>query len=152
MTFDPKIYALRVHICLVCFANILSLLYWLFYRRIWIYSCLGVMNSTAIVSFCTHLTFDLIPRLRHISRLGIHPYGCWHMDQQGPQLAWMPHSTQFCHPKKFFMEWNHFQLLEHFCVSTEPRQANLCLRAFRHEKFYLRMPSHSEGPGIWLSV
>ena len=34
----------------------------------------------------------------------------------------------------------------------EPRQANLCLRAFRHDKFQLRMPSHSEGPGIWLSV
>ena len=33
-----------------------------------------------------------------------------------------------------------------------PRQANLCLRAFRHYKFQLRMPSHSEGPGIWLSV
>ena len=31
-------------------------------------------------------------------------------------------------------------------------QANLCLRAFRHEKFELLMPSHSEGPGIWLSV
>ena len=35
---------------------------------------------------------------------------------------------------------------------TEPRQANLCLRAFRHDKFQPRMPSHSEGPGIWLSV
>ena len=35
---------------------------------------------------------------------------------------------------------------------TEPRQANLCLRAFRHDKFQLRMPSHSAGPGIWLSV
>ena len=33
-----------------------------------------------------------------------------------------------------------------------PRQANLCLRAFRHNKFQLRMPSHSEGLGIWLSV
>ena len=33
-----------------------------------------------------------------------------------------------------------------------PRQANLCLRAFRHDKFQLHMPSHSEGPGIWLSV
>ena len=32
------------------------------------------------------------------------------------------------------------------------RQANLCLRAFHHDKFQLRMPSHSEGPGIWLSV
>ena len=28
--------------------------------------------------FCTHLTFDLILRLWSISRLGIHPYGCWH--------------------------------------------------------------------------
>ena len=34
----------------------------------------------------------------------------------------------------------------------EPRQANLCLRAFRHDKFQLRMPCHSEGPGIWHSV
>ena len=33
-----------------------------------------------------------------------------------------------------------------------PRQANLCLRAFRHDKFQLRMPSHSERPGIWVSV
>ena len=37
-------------------------------------------------------------------------------------------------------------------MSYEPRQANLCFRAFRHYKFQLRMPSHSEGPGIWLSV
>ena len=37
------------------------------------------------------------------------------------------------------------------CI-IEPRQANLCLRAFRHDQFQLRMPSHSEGPGIWLSV
>ena len=36
--------------------------------------------------------------------------------------------------------------------SDEPRQANLCLRAFRHDKFQLRMLSHSEGPEIWLSV
>ena len=39
-----------------------------------------------------------------------------------------------------------------FRFSYEPRQANLCLRAFCHDKFSLRMPSHSEGPGIWLSV
>ena len=32
------------------------------------------------------------------------------------------------------------------------RQANLCLRAFRHDNFLLRMPSHSEEPGIWLFV
>ena len=38
------------------------------------------------------------------------------------------------------------------CIAFGPRQANLCLRAFRHDKFQLRMPSHSEGPGIWLSV
>ena len=36
--------------------------------------------------------------------------------------------------------------------TIEPRQANLCLRAFRHDKFQLRMPSYSDGPGIWLSV
>ena len=34
----------------------------------------------------------------------------------------------------------------------EPRQANLCLRAFRYDKFQLRMSSHSEWPGTWLSV
>ena len=79
MTFDLKMwYALMVHICLVCFANILGVLYWLWYRRIWINSCLGVMNSITIFSFCTHLTFNLILRPRRISRLGIHPYGCWH--------------------------------------------------------------------------
>ena len=38
----------------------------------------------------------------------------------------------------------------HFILG--PRQANLCLRAFRHDKFQLRMPSHSTGPGIWHSV
>ena len=37
-------------------------------------------------------------------------------------------------------------------IIIEPRQANLCLRAFRHDKFQPRMPSHSEGPRIWLSV
>ena len=37
-------------------------------------------------------------------------------------------------------------------LSYEPRQENLCLLAFRHDKFKLRMPSHSEGPVIWLSV
>ena len=62
---------------LLCF-NILGVLYWLCYKRIWINSCLRVMNSIAIFSFCTHLTFDLILRLKCISRLGIHPYGCWH--------------------------------------------------------------------------
>ena len=39
-----------------------------------------------------------------------------------------------------------------YFIKNEPRQANLCLRAFRHDKFQLRMPSHSEGPGFWLSV
>ena len=42
--------------------NILGVLYWLFYRRIWINSCLEVMNSIVIYLFCTHLTFDLILR------------------------------------------------------------------------------------------
>ena len=105
MTLDLKMWhALRVHICSVCFANILGVLYWLFYRRIWINSCLGVMNSIALFSFCTHLTFDLILRLRRISRLGIYPYGCWHTSRN-TILAWMPHSTQFCHQKIFVMEW-----------------------------------------------
>ena len=40
----------------------------------------------------------------------------------------------------------------YFVSSYGPRQANLCLRAFRHDKFQLRMLSHSEGAGIWLSV
>ena len=39
-----------------------------------------------------------------------------------------------------------------YAPKFEPRQANLCLRAFRHDKFRLRMPSHSEGLWIWLSV
>ena len=43
-------------------------------------------------------------------------------------------------------------LLLVFSALYEPCQANLCLRAFRHDKFQLRMSSHSEGPGIWLSV
>ena len=37
-------------------------------------------------------------------------------------------------------------------TSFELRQANLCLRAFRHDKFKLRMTSHSEVLGIWLSA
>ena len=49
---------------------------------------------------------------------------------------------------------------KHACLPSQwgitglsgPRQANLCLRAFRHDKFQMRMSSHSEGPGIWLSV
>ena len=69
---------MRVQICLVCFANVLGILYWLFNRRIWINSCLRVMNLIAIFSFCTQLTFNLILRFRCISRLGIHPYGWWH--------------------------------------------------------------------------
>ena len=59
-------------------AYILGVLYLLFYRTIWINSCLGMMNLIAIFSFCTHLTFDLILRLGRISRLGIHPNGFWH--------------------------------------------------------------------------
>ena len=60
---------------------------------------------------------------------------------------------------KFFTQWKEIghvrQVHEtgHFLfASIEPRQANLCLRAFRHDKFQLRMPSHSEGLGNWLSV
>ena len=43
-------------------------------------------------------------------------------------------------------------MFEEGMILVEPRQANLCLRAFRNDKFQLRMPRHSEGPGIWLSV
>ena len=51
------------------------------------------------------------------------------------------------------MDWNgKHGMLKIPIFLIEPRQANLCLRAFRHDKFQLRMPSHSEGPGIWLSV
>ena len=39
---------------------------------------LEYLNSIAVFSFCTHLTFDLNLRLGRISRLGIHPHGCWH--------------------------------------------------------------------------
>ena len=54
------------------------------------------------------------------------------------------------HPQKvnFIIDLSKMSLSELY----GPRQANLCLRAFRHDKFQLRMPSHSEGPGIWLSV
>ena len=52
-----------VHICLVCFADILG-------------------------------TFPDLTSTRTV--VGTH---------QGTQLAWMPHSTQFCHQKNFFMEW-----------------------------------------------
>ena len=48
--------------------------------------------------------------------------------------------------------WSRTRLIPSRCTSYEPRQANLCLRAFRHDKFQPRMPSHSEGPRIWLSV
>ena len=44
--------------------------------------------------------------------------------------------------------------LLHGKTSNEPRQANLCLHAFCHDKTaaeWLRMPSHSERPGTWLS-
>ena len=52
----------------------------------------------------------------------------------------------------FFFFFFFFALFLKSQTQYEPRQANLCLRAFRHDKFQLRMPSHSEGPGIWLSV
>ena len=51
-------------------------------------------------------------------------------------------------PKKKYRKDNVAMKLRVFVA----RQANLCLRAFRHDKFKLRMPSHSKGPGIWLSV
>ena len=56
-----------MQICLNRFVNILGVLSRQFYQIIWI-----------IYLICTHLTFDLIPRLRSISRLRIHPFGCWH--------------------------------------------------------------------------
>ena len=56
------------------------------------------MNSIAIFSFFTHLTFDLIMRLRHISSLGIHPYGCWHISMDATFYLILP-------SEEFFIEW-----------------------------------------------
>ena len=79
-----------------------------------------------IVSFCgpfgSHNLFDLLARIIYVS-------------------FYQLFQTQTDHDKRFVDD-----------SSYEPRQVNLCLRAFRHDKFQLRMPSHSEGPGIWLSV
>ena len=77
-------------------------------------------------------------------------------------LLFVPKSMQDTSLYKHLVEYTHF-IIEYVVLklpsiyislhlSFEPRQANLCLRAFRHDKFQLRMPSHSEGPGIWLSV
>ena len=49
-------------------------------------------------------------------------------------------------------QWTEDWLKRNITSLNEPRQANLCLRAFRNDTFQLRMPSHSEEPGIWLSV
>ena len=67
----------------------------------------------------------------------------------------MIYKLQFQHPCSSRIKGGNnndftFQLLIN-CLYG-PHQANLCLQAFRHDKFQLRMPSHSEGPGIWLSV
>ena len=67
-----------MQICLIRFVNILGVLWWQFYKIIWNKSWLEMMYGIVICLFCTHMTFDLILRLRNISRLGIHPYGCWH--------------------------------------------------------------------------
>ena len=57
-----------------------------------------------------------------------------------------------CFPGLVLTQFVCQRFLQLIPLSSEPRQANLCLWAFRHDKFQLRMPSHSEGPGIWLSV
>ena len=104
MTFDlKKWHTFRVHICLACFAIISGILNWLLYRIIWINSCLGVMNSIAKFSFCTHLTFDLILRLRRISRLGIHPYSCWHTSMDTISMDATFYSIL---PSKDLFSWN----------------------------------------------
>ena len=73
-------------------------------------------------------------------------------------------STLRTHRNKKLCSWNvltfwkllrfshKLNMLTFASFTYEPRQANLCLRAFRHDKFQLRMSSYSEGPGIWLSV
>ena len=71
-----------------------------------------VMNSIALVSFCTHLTFGLIRRLRRISRLCIHPNGCWHTSRSTISMdatfySILP-SEEF-----FFMEWT-----ANYCLSS----------------------------------
>ena len=79
-----------------------------------------------------------------------------------PRLIWV-FTGHKCHFVGFVTRW---LILLTYCfyldfnllcnkttpISIVPRQANLCLRAFRHDKFYLHMPSNWERPGIWLSV
>ena len=98
MTFYLKIWhALRVHKCLVCFANILGVLCldqkllsgdeFISYIYI-LQSFVHWPNSETQTHFQTwHLPVRLLPHIK------------------GTQLAWMPYSTQFCHQKKFSMEW-----------------------------------------------
>ena len=64
----------------------------------------------------------------------------------GAQMLYITHNHTILNALKTSTGQHPLQIL------YGPRQANLCLRAFRHDKFQLRMPSHSEGPGIWLSV
>ena len=58
-------------------------------------------------------------------------------------------SSQFYGQKwQWKLEFVHVNI----CDKMSPVKRIVCLRAFRHDKFQLRMPSHLEGPGIWLSV
>ena len=74
------------------------------------------------------------------------------------EINFFPISVRSCeaYMHRFSIEvarnvFNSFIKLILMCT-YELRPANLCLRAFRHDKFQLRVSSHSEGPGIWLSV
>ena len=101
MTFDLKMWhALRVHICLVCFANILCVFYLLFYRRILISSCFGwwiqllYFHFALIWPLTSYWGSDTFPHLAS-TRTVVRTH-------QGTQLAWMSHSAQFCHQSLCF--------------------------------------------------
>ena len=67
-------------------------------------------------------------------------------------LFWRFIKRPLSHVSMAFQSYQRWRIKAFEQKQSEPRQANLCLRAFRHNKFQLRMPSHSAGPGIWLSV
>ena len=84
-----------------------------------------------------------------------------------PQTSRIPKSfsssTQRKMPLYKFAKWTYctdkINNLQVFFKKTDrmhgqnvARLANLCLRAFRHDKFWLRMLSHLEGPGIRLFI
>ena len=79
---------------LLCFANILGVLYWLL-RGDEFNSCIFILHS--FDRWSNSETQDTFSDLAST---------CTVADtHQGTQFAWMPHSTQFCYQKIFFMEW-----------------------------------------------